>query len=52
MKVESVPEVDALYVRLNENRVIESEQAQPGIELDFNEAGKVVGVEVLSVTKI
>ncbi len=51
MKIEYDPEVDALYVRLNENKVIESEQVQPGIVLDFDEAGTVVGVEVLSVSK-
>jgi uncharacterized protein YuzE len=51
MKIEYDPEVDALYVRLTENKVIESEQVQPGIVLDFDEAGKVVGVEVLSASK-
>jgi uncharacterized protein YuzE len=51
MKIEYDPEVDALYVRLTESKVIESEQVQPGIILDFDEAGKVVGVEVLSVSK-
>jgi uncharacterized protein YuzE len=38
-------------VRLTENKIIESEQVQPGIILDFDEAGKVVSVEVLSVSK-
>ncbi len=51
MKIEYDPEVDALYVRLTEHKIIESEQVQPGIILDFDEAGKVVGVEVLAVSK-
>jgi uncharacterized protein YuzE len=51
MRIEYDPEVDALYVRLTENKIIESEQVQPGIILDFDEAGKVVSVEVLSVSK-
>jgi uncharacterized protein YuzE len=51
MKIEYDPEVDALYVRLSESKIIESEQVQPGIILDFDETGKVVGVEVLSVSK-
>lgn len=51
MKIEYDPEVDALYVRLTESTIIESEQVQPGIILDFDEAGKVVGVEVLNASK-
>jgi len=51
MRIEYDPEVDALYVRLTESKIIESEQVQPGIILDFDEAGKVVSVEVLSVSK-
>lgn len=50
MKLEFDQMADALYVRLNENKIIESEQVQPGIVLDFDESGKVVGVEILSVS--
>ena len=50
MKIEYDPSVDALYVRLNENKIIESEQVQPGVILDFDESGKVVGVEILSAS--
>jgi uncharacterized protein YuzE len=51
MKIEYDPEVDALYVRLTDSKIIESEQVQPGIILDFDAAGKVVGVEVLNASK-
>ena len=51
MKLEYDPTADALYVRLNENKILESEQVQPGIVLDFDESGKVVGVEILAVSK-
>lgn len=50
MRIEYDPEVDALYVRLSDSKIIESEQVQPGIVLDFDEAGKVVGVEVLNAS--
>lgn len=30
---------------------IESEQVQPGVILDFDESGQVVGVEILSASK-
>lgn len=51
MKFDYDPEVDALYVRLNEADIIESEEVQPGIILDFDENGKVAGVEVLNASK-
>ena len=51
MKIEYDPTADALYVRLGDTKIVESEQVQPGVILDFDESGKVVGVEILSVSK-
>lgn len=51
MKIEYDQEVDALHVRLNASSIIESEEVQPGIILDSDAAGKVVGIEVLNVSK-
>lgn len=51
MKIEFDPTVDALYVRLNEQAIIESEEVQPGIVFDFDESGSVVGIEVLHVSR-
>ena len=38
-----------LYLRLDESKIIESEEAQPGIVLDFDANSQVVGVEILHV---
>ena len=51
MKFDYDPTVDALYVKLSESAVIESEEVQPGIILDFDDAGKVVGIEVLNASR-
>jgi len=51
MRFDYDPEVDALYLRLAESKVVESEEFQPGIILDFDEKGNVVGVEVLNASK-
>ena len=52
MKFDYDPEVDALYIRLNEAAdIIESEEVQPGIILDFDANGAVAGVEVLNASK-
>ncbi len=41
---------DALYLRLDEGAIVESEEVKPGIVLDFNKDGVVVGVEFLEVS--
>ena len=51
MKIEYDPTADALYVRLGQTKIIESEQVPPDVILDFDESAKVVGVETLSVSK-
>ena len=40
---------DALYIRLEEAAIVESEEVSPGVILDFDEAGRVVGIEMLNV---
>ena len=41
---------DALYFRLDESAILESEEVQPGVVLDFNKEGKVVGIEILDLS--
>ena len=41
---------DALYFRLDESSIVESEEVQPGVILDFNAAGHVVGIEILNLS--
>jgi len=40
-------ESDALYLRLDEAAIVESEEVEPGVILDFDEGGRLVGIEVL-----
>lgn len=47
MRLHYDEEADALYLRLDESQVEESEEVQSGVILDFNAAGQVVGVEIL-----
>ena len=44
-------EADALYLRLDDSPIIESEEVSPGVVLDYNEANQVVGVEFLGLSK-
>jgi uncharacterized protein YuzE len=41
---------DTLYFRLDESAIVESEEVQPGVVLDFSANGKVVGVEILELS--
>jgi uncharacterized protein YuzE len=40
---------DGIYLRLNDSRIIESEEASPNIVFDFDEYHQVVGIEILTV---
>lgn len=42
---------DALYLRLDDSSIVESEEVSPGVVLDYNESNEVVGVEVLNLSK-
>jgi len=50
MKLKVDKENDALYLRLDESSIVESEEVQPGVILDFNPEGKVVGIEILNLS--
>ncbi|HEY9295565.1 MAG TPA: DUF2283 domain-containing protein [Phormidium sp.] len=50
MRLKIDKESDALYFRLDESPIIESEEVQPGVILDFNAEGKVVGIEILELS--
>ena len=51
MKLKIDTETDVLYLRLDESVIVESEEVQPGVILDFNAENRVVGVEFLGVSK-
>ena len=42
---------DAIYIRLREEKVVESDEVAPGVIIDLNEKNEVVGIEVLRVSK-
>ena len=51
MKLHVDKEADALYLRLDESVIVESEEVSPGVVLDYNESDEVVGVELLYLSK-
>ena len=51
MKLRVDRTADALYLRLNDSKVTGSQEVSPGVVLDFNERGQVVGVEILFLSQ-
>ena len=49
MRIHFDEQADAIYFRLDESPIVESEEIRAGIILDFNDADQVVGIEILGV---
>ena len=50
MRLKIDRENDALYLRLNEAAIVDSEEVDPGVILDFDQEGHMVGIEVLNLS--
>lgn len=51
MKIEYDKEVDALYIRIQEKKVARTKEVEEGINLDFDEKGKVIGLEIIGAVE-
>jgi uncharacterized protein YuzE len=51
MKLEYDSQADAAYIKLNEAEVVESEEIRPGIVVDYDAQDRVIGIEILHVSK-
>lgn len=50
MRIRVDKETDTLYFRLDENKIIESEEIQPGVILDYDDNNNVIGIEFLDIS--
>ena len=51
MRVRIDRQTDALYFRLDERRIVESEEVRPGVIVDYDDKGQVIGVEFRDISK-
>ncbi len=51
MKFHYDKSADALYIRLNSKRYVESDEVSPGLILDYDKSGNIIGIEVLEASK-
>ena len=52
MKIEYDPKADAMYIRLAAGTVADSDEVRPGVVLDFDADGRVLGIEMLDVSQL
>jgi uncharacterized protein YuzE len=52
MKLHYDAETDALYLRLSDVAITESEEVRPGVVLDFDAANRVVAIELRGVKEL
>jgi uncharacterized protein YuzE len=46
MKLHYYPETDSLYINLSDGSSVESQEIRPGVVLDFDAQGKLVGIDL------
>ncbi|NPV29510.1 MAG: DUF2283 domain-containing protein [Firmicutes bacterium] len=52
MKLFYYPETDSLYIELSEKVSVDSREAAPGVVLDFDSKGCLVGINIDQVSRI
>ncbi len=52
MKFHYYPETDSLYIDLSEKTSIDSREVAPGVVLDFDAEGNLVGIDIDHASKI
>ena len=51
MKLRVDEKADALYLRLDDSKIIDSREVAPGVVLDYNAGDQVVGIELLHLSR-
>jgi uncharacterized protein YuzE len=51
MKAQYDPRADALYITLSKGAVIDSDEVCDGVVLDYGADGRVLGIEVLNLSR-
>lgn len=47
MKIEYDKEIDAVYIRIQEKKVAHTKEIEEGINLDIDNEGKIIGLEII-----
>lgn len=52
MKVQRDKKLDVAYIELKKGKVAETVELRRGILIDFDKNGEIIGIEVLSISKL
>jgi uncharacterized protein YuzE len=50
MVVKYDKETDVIYIKLSDEKVKDSDESRPGVIIDYDNTGKVVGIEILQAS--
>ena len=50
MKIQYDNETDSIYVRFSDKTVIESEEKESGVIIDYDDKNEIVAIEILKVS--
>ena len=51
MKIRVDEKADALYLRLDDSKIVDSKEVAPGVVVDYNASDQIVGIELLHLSK-
>ena len=51
MKISYYPDTDSMYIDLSEKKSAESKEVSPGIVLDYDNNGDLVGIDIDNASK-
>lgn len=51
MKLSYYPETDSLYIELSKHPSVDSEEVAPGVVLDYDAEGRIVGIDIDNASK-
>ena len=51
MKLSYDADVDILYIKLTNAKIVDSDEEDPGVIVDYDAAGGVVGLEILDISR-
>lgn len=52
MRIRYDSKVDALYIRLREGAIEESDEVSEGVVMDYDVAGVLMGIEILDASRV
>ncbi len=51
MKIEYSKDVDALYIKIRDAKIVDSMDVEKGVTIDMDEKGHIVGIEILDASE-